>query len=358
LLRARYPVFPAGTERIGYPEKYGPAALRGRLVHAALEAYGRSLPDAVSSPFDARAFLKQWLRKWQTQERNSNPRIDIEALRARLSLDEGMAEFRALASHVPGSVARDCAGPGVKSPARLRPPPDAPEYSLAVDDPPLKGRIDRVKDGRVIDFKTGSFDEEHGDQLRFYALLWWLKFGEPPAGLELLYTDTSTATVVPVPSPEEMKHLAHHYREQVHNLRTALAAPPVPARPSAETCATCPVRQLCPEYWTAAVTETLRSPNQDTNDVLAYRDVHLTRVPRLPVSGPLTGDAEATGFGAVAVLIPRGKCPPSSGGLPLAAYLLGARVERTASGWRIGLPLAGEIFWELADAEQASKSQP
>jgi hypothetical protein len=351
LLRACYPAWPGGEMRLGYPEKYGPAALRGRLVHAALEAYRNSLRGQTSEPFQARAFLKQWLRAWQTKERENNPRIDIEALRARLSLDECMAEFRALASHVPVATGKGGSAQGAKTAGQPRPPKDAAEYWLGVDNPPLKGRIDRVRQGRLIDFKTGAIEEEHREQLRFYALLWWLKFGEAPAGLAILYTDVSRADEVPVPSPAEMTQLAQDYRQEVQKLQAVLKSPPVPAHPSAETCTACPVRQLCEDYWSAPATKTLRAPEGDEDGAVSYCDIQLTRLPTRRLSGPLVGEAEAVGLGTVSILIERGKCPPLGNGPPLAAFLLGARVEKSAGRWEVRVSLSGEVFWKLGHSE-------
>jgi hypothetical protein len=350
LLRASYRA-EDGSLRAGYPERYGVAILRGRLVHAALEAYRRwRKAGAEGEPFRARPFMKAWLDGWEEKESLCNPRVDTGALRAQLSLDLAMADFRVLAAQVkavppaPGAV-KSRFSP--VSPAR--PPVDAPEFWIEVDDPPLKGKLDRVRKGTLIEFKTGRPEEAHREQLSFYALLWWLKFNEVPSGLELLYTEAGEKLTLDVPTRQELEARAETYRTEICGVNALLASPPVPAKPAVDTCRYCPVRQLCDQYWSAEETKELRAFAPEQEGDSCFLDLHLVKLPGRAGSGAVVGLAHAAAVGEVRVLIDPGKCPAAPGPEPSGAFVLGARVTRLKGSLEARVPVTGEVFWLFAD---------
>src|SRR5262249_3995569 len=128
-------------------------------------------------------------------------------------------------------------------------PTEAEELWLDVEDPPLGGRIDRAHEGCLIDFKTGEPNDAHAEQIIFYALLWWLRFGEAPKRLQLFYPHNGASKEIPVPTDAALETLAESYRQEVCDANAALRSRIVQARPAVTTCESCPVRQLCDEYW-------------------------------------------------------------------------------------------------------------
>lgn len=104
----------------------------------------------------------------------------------------------------------------------------------------------------IRDFKTGAPKEEHGLQLRTYALLWSLDRDLNPTGkradrLVISYEDGDTEVLAP--NEGELRSLEAELRNRTVKALTDLQAAPPEARPSSENCAYCPVRQLCDEYW-------------------------------------------------------------------------------------------------------------
>ena len=208
------------------------------------------------------------------------------------------------------------------------PPSDAEELWVEVEDPPLCGRIDQVRSKTLVDFKTGEPDlEGHGEQVLFYAALWWLRYGALPAGMEIRYPDESFP--LPAPSDDELTAGVESLRLEVAAINAALAAPPPPAKPAIETCRFCPVRQLCGEYWTSASTQSLRGLPADKagseEATPPFRDIRLTTLPvhwepgRAPQRYGRTG-----GGGTVEVSIPTNQCPPSGSGQPVGVTILNA----------------------------------
>jgi hypothetical protein len=190
LLNSRY----AGLGDRHYPTPVSQAALRGDLVHAALEEWWRLRRTGGVQPvrFDAYGFIKQRFHLLLTEWAAHNPRMDRDRLAAGFSLDRCTADFYAIVRQMP-AIPSTAVGPVAweKPPAVVGPPAFAEEYPLEVENPPLQGRIDQVRHGVLVDFKTGDPEVEHAKkherQLGFYAVLWWLRFGQPPAGLELRY---------------------------------------------------------------------------------------------------------------------------------------------------------------------------
>jgi hypothetical protein len=349
LLNSHYPNTPTGT----YPVPYGRAALQGRLVHAALEAYAKFRRETRTSEatdpaphFNARLFLKRALRDILTAEVETNPRLDTGALYAGVSLDECLSLFYEITEKIPSPPAatRGAAPPA----AGARPPTDAEELWIEVEDPPLGGRIDRAHEGCLIDFKTGEPSESHAAQLVFYAVLWWLKFGEPPKHLQLHYPSSNVPQDVSVPLTAELSALTETYRREVDQANATLRRGTPPARPGTQKCERCPVRQLCDDYWADCTTRPLRSSDQVTDGTLEYRDVRLCTLPANWAPGQsLRGPATAEILGEVSAAIPGAKCPSDTTVIPVGARLLGARIFRKESRWEITAASSCEVFWEL-----------
>lgn len=346
LLHARYDNVRDGK----YPQLFGVSAVQGRLVHAALEEWRKSLRRGDSAPrFDARRFIKHAFREMLNGDVGRNPRINRGRLEAAFSLDECVRQVYALAGGLGSSpmagaqsAAEECAGGG--------PPSDAEELWVEVEDPPICGRIDQVRDWRLIDFKTGEPDlDGHRDQLLFYAALWWLRFGTLPAGMEIRYPDATYPLEVPEPSALTAGVVA--LRRELASIGSALAAPPSSAKPAVETCRHCAVRQLCPDYWADAPTRSLRGlPTHTAGTITAappFRDIRVTSLPAHWEPGKaLHGEGQLEGGEAIDVMIPVAQCPDAGSARPAGVTVLNALVSNGGGGWRAKLTSASEVFWE------------
>ena len=242
---------------------------------------------------------------------------------------------------------------GEKTASRTGPPGFAEEYAIEVDDPPLQGRIDQVRDGVLVDFKTGDPETEqatkHERQLGFYAVLWWLRFGRPPTGLELRYS-TQTRSLA-VHAVGNLAAETAQLRQELQEANRMLTQPPPEAKPDAERCRWCPVRQLCAEFWTAPQTASLRLLDASVAEgVPVFRDVRLTRLPTGWEPGrPLIGKATAVDLGDVEIVIPASRCPTVDMPVPVRARILGAVLTRGPTNWTLRIGAASEVFWQSAD---------
>jgi hypothetical protein len=324
---------------------FGAAAIHGRLVHAALEAQ-RIAERAGGSGFQPRRFLKQALRALLDGEVAKNPRLNRGRLEAAVSLDDCLAKFFALSQGPP-------AGPWAQPPAVIGPahgpPRDAQEYWIEVEDPPLAGRIDEVRGGTLVDFKTGEEDlNTHGEQLRLYAALWWLRFGEAPSALEVRYPGSAHA--LPNPDEDELREAVQTLRAELDAIGSALTKPPPQARPDAESCRMCPVRQLCGEYWEAPETRPLRTLAvlaQGLGTAPPIRDVELTRFPDHWAPGKsLIGVAEGANIGPCSVSLPRRLCPEEGAAMPASARLLQVLLLSRDDMLEVRTTNATEVFWK------------
>ena len=328
LLNSRYSNTPDGR----YPVPYGASALRGRLVHEAVETYAKLLRTAGEDPstlsFSPRAHLKKVFRE-VLENADANPRTDPRRLS--VTIDDCVRDFYDLVESQGFVHGRSVPGPSEpRTPSGLtNAPSEAAEFWVEVDDPPIGGIIDRVVDFGMIDFKTGEPSAAHAEQLVFYATLWWLRYSVPPRSLELRYTGGVDPIDVPVPSIPELSSIADKLRAEVSDVNNSLVAPLVPARPSSTNCGRCPVRQLCDEYWVSPETVTLRSPRPSAsqNAGPSFCDARILEFPsHWPGTGHVTGAARADGLGEVHLFVEREKCPDVSA-RPTEARLLSAMVH-------------------------------
>ncbi len=172
------------------PEPPAAAAVRGTLVHGALEdlfsleASERTCERAVD------LFERRWI------ELNQSDPESAATLMAGMPADAD-----------PTAVAQAVVGPAralldtyftMEDPRRLEPHAREMAVSTDLEDGlSLRGfvdRVDRTPDGliRLVDYKTGKspgagFESKAMFQMRFYALVWWRMTGDVPARLQLMY---------------------------------------------------------------------------------------------------------------------------------------------------------------------------
>lgn len=122
----------------------------------------------------------------------------------------------------------------------------------------MTGRIDLlvVDDAEVgiIDFKTGSESDDHADQVRLYALLWYLDAPVNPdrrlaTDLRVVYPAGEQAVAAPDHAKLQSLEQATASRVQAADLITQ--APPPPANPTEENRRYCSVKHFCDAYWSA-----------------------------------------------------------------------------------------------------------
>ena len=178
------------------PEPSSPAALRGTLVHTALE-HLFDLPSGDRTVARTRALLTQaWL------ELAANDEESARILEAELGLD-GTADHAEVADRVLASAL-----PlldtyfALEDPSRLE--PYAREFAVSVEIAEaftIRGFVDRIDRSpageiRIVDYKTGKapgsrYEAKAMFQMRFYALAWWRMTGEIPRRLQLMYLGSS-----------------------------------------------------------------------------------------------------------------------------------------------------------------------
>lgn len=229
------------------PEQPSAAALRGTLVHAALEELF-TVPAAQRTTDTASTLIAQ---HWD--------RMRLEAPKDAEILAEG------LALNEPTKVANAVFAPiqrlldayfTLEDPRRVE--PHALEMGVSTELPSglaLRGYIDRVDVSptglvRLVDYKTGrspgaGFEAKALFQMRFYALLWWRTTGQVPARLDLLYFGDGQRISY---EPAEDELLATERKIMALSDAISRAATQgFPATPSA-LCGWCSFQDSCPEF--------------------------------------------------------------------------------------------------------------
>ncbi len=256
-----------------FPQRTSAAAIEGQIVHAALDRLvkevGRSGRPPVGSPafsqavdrcgfwrffYDEvaarnselanhpRAGPRYVLRRDPSDLANQAIRLFREQYRAGDDDVSAEAEGAADGSGEPldgaGLAAAVLAGAGLTE-VRLRHP-----------ELPCVGVIDlvrRARDGtvKIVDFKTGEPKDEHHDQLRTYAVLWWRATGHVPSAVVVQYLSAKREWRL---SLEILEQHEESLRDEIRQAADAVRRVPGHARAS-ERCASCPVRARCDEGW-------------------------------------------------------------------------------------------------------------
>ena len=303
---AEYPELWSGR---GYPPKLQVAALAGGVVHLALETITKQLARSgvtslsdPSAPQVLRALggytrvveecIERILKRHVGNPR-AGPLMDhalrtlrgqVPMLRARVQSMLSRLRLSKDTPSVPATPARNMGG----SPRRLPLVNGThPEIEVRAKSIGWKGKIDVLVLGdgacEITDFKTGSADEAHNFQVRVYAVIWRLDDELNPSAriadrLVLAYAGQDV-DVAP-PSTSEIDDLSRELIKYRQAAEAALTACPPAARPNAESCRHCGVRQLCDEYWA--------SDMQVVSDDGRFGDVELKITGR---HGPTSWDA-------------------------------------------------------------------
>ena len=224
------------------PEPPSPAAVRGTLVHAVLEALydlpapRRTLDEAIG------LLAPQW-------ERIAAERPEVVGMLAEADTDHG-------------SWLRD-AGDLVEAyftmedPRRLE--PAARELRVEVELASglvLRGFVDRLDQAstgalRVVDYKTGrppgpGYEARAMFQMRFYALALWRLRGEVPRLLQLMYLATGV-TLRYEPDEADLRAMERKIEALSAAIQRAVTTGDWRARPS-PLCQWCAHQALCPAW--------------------------------------------------------------------------------------------------------------
>lgn len=263
----------------GYPPKLQMASLAGSVVHLALEIIVKGLTRAgVPSLEDPLASLvlqdlggysrvvegcvDRMLKRFA-----DNPRALPLMEHAQRTL---RGQVPALRGRVQSMLARVCLQSSTRPAPTEGTKASEPirrvlangtyaEIELRAKSIGWKGKVDLLAvgdDARAItDFKTGTPDDAHHAQVRVYATLWRLDDELNPSGHlidRLILSYEKQDIEVPPPTVHELDALRDELLARRKACEAALTEPTPAARPSAETCRYCGVRQLCDAYWAGA----------------------------------------------------------------------------------------------------------
>lgn len=177
------------------PQRPSPAATRGTVIHAVLEALF-DLPATERTLAAARTLLPA---AWE-RVRREEPAVD--ELFADDVDGEQFAEWMASANALLANYF------ALEDPSRLEPAAREELIEVVVDGLRMRGYVDRLDvtpagDVRVVDYKTGATPREPFEakalfQMKFYALVLWRTRGVVPRQLRLMYlADADTLSYTP-----------------------------------------------------------------------------------------------------------------------------------------------------------------
>jgi len=127
----------------------------------------------------------------------------------------------------------------------------------------------------IVEFKTGVPQDDHASQVRTYSVLWSrdveLNPAARPADKLTLSYRTGEVSVDPL-GPTDLESLQRELMDRSDAARAAASAALPEARPSAENCRYCSVRQLCEEYWRSHTQSRLGAAQTEQS---AFMDIEL-----------------------------------------------------------------------------------
>ena len=220
-----------------------PAAARGTLVHAVLEALF-DLPAHERTPQAAVELLRP---RWEALT------AEEPELAAMVAESEELTEESWFAA-AQGLVERWFE---LEDPTRLEPAERELYVETTLDDGLLlRGYVDRLDvapDGamRVVDYKTGrspreAFEGKALFQMKFYALVLWRLRGEIPRLLQLVYLGNGEIMRY-TPDEHDLRGLERNVQAVWAAITRAAQTGDWRPRPS-KLCGWCDFQQLCPEF--------------------------------------------------------------------------------------------------------------
>lgn len=221
------------------PEPPAPAAVRGTVVHRALELLHLDRPDA-RTPDAAHAHLLA-----AVDELRGTPDWDDLGLDA-----DGEATFLATAGRLVDRVFE------MEDPSSVRAIGLELRLEAELDGLRIRGVIDRLEldpDGELVvtDYKTGRAPSERHERsrlnaLQFYAVLCEQVLGRRPARIRLLYLGDGV-TITAEPTDQAIRMLGTRVRAVATAVRRACATEDFRPKPG-PLCDYCAFQAYCPAY--------------------------------------------------------------------------------------------------------------
>lgn len=278
LTRADYPDI---WDRHGYPILPMAPAVFGTVVHRVVERLSREFACAgITSPGTSEVVdILGPLGGWRVIVRDaieselarlgSNPRVSAERVdrlrdelvrrepetidQVKVFLGRGAFPSTTAVETSPGTDAPVAGGLVPRRPAERG---AHVELEVVAAELRMTGRIDLliIHDAEVdiIDFKTGTENDDHNEQIRLYALLWYLDTQVNPGrklatDLHVVYPARELA--VREPDHEELQSLERATAVRVRAADIVTQHPPPTANPTENNCRYCSVKHLCDPYW-------------------------------------------------------------------------------------------------------------
>ena len=229
------------------PEIPSAAAIRGSLVHRALE-WLFSEPAELRT-LDTAGTLIQ--RAWEELCEQDPESAAVLAEDCSAQSPDATPAGLVLASATPlleGYFA-------LENPRRLEPHArELPVSAQIGQGLTIRGYVDRVDrtasgDVRIVDYKTGKsprsgFESKAMFQMRFYALAWWRMTNEIPRMLKLLYLGNQQSLTY-APQPDDLASTERKILAIRQAISTSAATGEFAAKPS-RLCDWCSFQALCP----------------------------------------------------------------------------------------------------------------
>lgn len=276
LRHAKYPHW----EGQPYPDRPSVAAMKGTVVHRALELICKRVAGDGATPglgdpalalreFGGFTILIQQALE-DVLRREAGPRTEQVAASLRKSLGAAVAELR---RELQAMVGRLDVLPTNSVPDRANRSEPATSGSVAYGRRPLdhgthtevtllapslrlKGVVDLLsvndEGAEVVDFKTGRPQAHHVDQLRMYGLLWAADSVSNPSGLPVRTLRLSyVGEDVTIPPPPRVQAATDASRQQARAAEAdaLLLNVPPKAIPTEANCTFCSVKHLCSDFW-------------------------------------------------------------------------------------------------------------
>lgn len=338
LTHAKYDTFQGN-----YPKRIFPRTLYGLILHRTLEKYNSFLCNNKDNHFPVRNTIQLELRTF-FEENAQNPRINKSILKPGFSVDDCINSFKYIKSIMGEGYFSSYRVQKNKNNSESGVPFKGHEITIYADSPPILGRLDLIDGGRIVEIKTGEPESTHQDQLKFYGLLYWLRTGQIPLSLELVYSKTNSVIRIEA-NAECLENLKCRLTEEIKNINNRISSGLVEPNINAIQCMYCPCRQSCEEYWQYIYTS---NPLQKTDSIKGglLTDVEIKRLPKeWPAAGSFTGKGESS-WGDIYINIEKDKCPDEiNKKYPQSARILGAILSYEKNHWSLRTGSFTEVFW-------------
>ena len=269
LLHSKY-----GTELLKFPTRPFPAAVEGNIIHSVLEKLFRAL-SLIGLPAIGTYEFSECISRVNIKEKvnahifsheekiTKHPRGN--GFKLRLSTQQLVNKiirlFRQQYSDLPSNLNNlfpnlqdalnnsEIADKNSNPKFLLKKIGALTEFKIEHPTIPFMGIIDFIflEEGCpvVVDFKTGSQNEDHLKQVEIYAILWWSKTGQLPKRLEVRYPQLVNSIQV---DKNKLAKAEQQLCTKIEEAIDELAKKPAKAS-QGKQCMFCDVRQFCDEFW-------------------------------------------------------------------------------------------------------------